>query len=178
MPAHLEKNIGSISYEICSKKRKNARLLLSISSLNFFIYNIIPINIWPLNSHIFNHYGIPDYVTSSLVSLIPLIPGILVFILGRKVLGKESESPKKFRKIVDIGIYSKVRHPQLLGELLLFYFISFFMNSIFLLFFTSIFWVPAYLTWCHFEEKDLLLRYGFTYEEYKKRTKKLIPFIF
>jgi len=173
MPAQLEKSIGSIAYDICSKKRGKARFILSLSTLSFVIYTVIPVPFWPLNSLIFS-----SYIVSSLCSLIFLVPGLLTFVLGRKALGKESEAPKSFRKVIDIGIYSKIRHPQLLGELLFLFFFAFLFNSVFLLVFTAIFWIPNYLAWCHFEEKDLLVRYGEDYEEYMRHTKKLIPFIF
>ena len=173
MPAHFEKTVGSIAYDICTKKRGRARFLLSLSTLSFVIYTVIPIPSWPFNALLMQ-----SFLLTTIIAFVILVPAILVFFLGRKALGKESESPKSFRKVVDFGIYSKIRHPQLLGEILLLYFFAVLFNSIFLVAWTTLFWVPMYLAWCHFEEKDLLLRYGDDYANYLTRTKKLIPFIF
>lgn len=174
MPAHLEKNIGSIAYDYCSKKRGKARFILSLSTLCFILYSMIPIRIWPLDAQLFEN----NFIISTLVSLILLIPGTIVFILGRKALGKESEAPKSYRRVIETGIYSKIRHPQLLGEMLFLLFFAVLFNQFFLIAFTILFWIPNYLAWCYFEEKDLVLRFGDDYIQYQKRTKKLLPGIF
>jgi len=173
LPAHYESKMGSVSYDYCSKKRKAARSLLSISTLNFLLYTIVPIDLPFMKLNIFD-----SFLTSTFVSLIFFLPGILVFVLGRKALGKESESTKKFRKITNTGIYSKIRHPQLLGEILFILFFAVFLNSAFLLAFSIVFWIPNYLIWMHYEEKDLVLRFGDDYISYMTTTKKIIPFIF
>lgn len=172
-PAYLEKTIGSIAYDICTRMRNKSRYILSVSLTAFLVYNIYPIDIFIMNSKVFK-----SYMFAISISLIPLIPGILLFFDGRRALGKESMSPKKYRSVYNKGIYSYIRHPQHLGEIFFWYFLSLFLNSVFLIIFTTIFWIPNYILWCHYEEKDLLLRYGDAYKEYIKSTKKLIPFIY
>jgi protein-S-isoprenylcysteine O-methyltransferase Ste14 len=67
------------------------------------------------------------------------------------------------------GIYEKIRHPQAAGELPLWFSIAFILHSPFLLLFSLVF-IPAWIYMCVAEERDLVIRYGQSYEEYKKRT--------
>jgi len=75
------------------------------------------------------------------------------------------------------GVYSRIRHPLYLGEIMrnlgftlilssLYGFVIVLVGSLFLPFRIEI------------EERMLLAEFGQEYEEYKKRTKKLIPYIY
>jgi protein-S-isoprenylcysteine O-methyltransferase Ste14 len=44
----------------------------------------------------------------------------------------------------------------------------------FLVLFSAI-WIPVFVLMCWAEERDLLIRYGNAYEEYRRRTGLLVP---
>lgn len=87
--------------------------------------------------------------------------------IGMKDSGKEGEAPQK-DTVMFGGIYDKMRHPQAVGEVNLFLALGILFNSPFLAIF-SLVWYPVYYLFCKIEERDLLLRFGEQYAEYKKR---------
>jgi protein-S-isoprenylcysteine O-methyltransferase Ste14 len=92
---------------------------------------------------------------------------------GLKDAGEEAVQPKKEHAMYR-GIYEKIRHPQALGEVFLWWVIAFLLNSPFLALFSFIF-VPIFLIMCIAEENDLLLRFGDAYAEYARRTGAFVP---
>jgi len=72
------------------------------------------------------------------------------------------------------GIYQKIRHPQALGEMPFFWVFAFLLHSPFLVLF-SFLWVPIFVAVSLAEERDLLLRYGEAYQEYRQRTGFFLP---
>lgn len=173
MPSIEEKKIGAFSYERCAKLRYYASMVLSLSFIYFFCYNFPQLR----SGTSLDYFSWPYWI-SFIVSMAFLIPGIILFLKARKDLGTESDAPKKYHHVVSTGIYKLVRHPQLFAELLMWYFISFLMHAPILIITATVFWIPMYVIWCIFEEKDLINRYGDEYIEYKKHTKFLIPYIF
>ena len=176
MPETISRKMGEAAFEKCKVYRRLSSIPLCASFLFYFCYNLESLHIslsWlPVNFP----YPIRPLVTFP-VSLILLIIGLFCFIKGRKARGIESDNPKEYHGVVDTGVYKYIRHPQLLGEICLWYFVSFLWASPLLVLTTTLFWLPNYILWCHFEEKDLILRFGDEYLEYKKRTKFMIPFI-
>jgi protein-S-isoprenylcysteine O-methyltransferase Ste14 len=72
------------------------------------------------------------------------------------------------------GIYSRLRHPQAVGEVFLFMVIALLLNSPFLTLFSLIYF-PIFILMCYAEEQDLLLRYGERYADYCRRTGAFWP---
>lgn len=72
------------------------------------------------------------------------------------------------------GIYTKIRHPQAVGEVFLFLVIAFLLHSPFLTLFSLIFF-PVFVILCYAEEQDLLLRYGDAYADYCKSSGAFWP---
>ena len=72
------------------------------------------------------------------------------------------------------GIYKKIRHPQAMGEIPLWFAFGFFLNSPFLVIYSVVF-IPIFVTISIVEEKDLLIRYGDKYAKYKQNTGFIIP---
>ncbi len=64
----------------------------------------------------------------------------------------------------------------MIGDLLYWFALVFFLNSPFLLI-VNILWIPVNIVMMLAEEKDLELRYGESYVLYKKRTAMVIPII-
>jgi protein-S-isoprenylcysteine O-methyltransferase Ste14 len=72
------------------------------------------------------------------------------------------------------GIYEKMRHPQATGELPFWWVIAFLLHSPLLVLYSFV-WVPVFIMMCLAEERDLVIRYGKAYEDYRQRTGFLIP---
>jgi protein-S-isoprenylcysteine O-methyltransferase Ste14 len=166
-PAQLEKKIGDIAYERCGRYRIIASVfeLIVIGTYVVYYYYPLPISIprtfpWP-------------YWISFLIAVIIAIPSGYVMLRGVIDSGEESLIPKKKHRLYG-GIYKKIRHPQAMGELPLWWALAFFLNSPFLALY-SIVWIPIFLAMVFAEEKDLLIRYGDKYEDYRKRTGFIIP---
>ncbi len=71
-------------------------------------------------------------------------------------------------------LYRKIRHPQAAGELPFWWVFAFALHFPFLALF-SFLWVPVFALMCLAEERDLLLHYGETYEEYRRNTGFMLP---
>jgi len=104
---------------------------------------------------------------SAIIAVVIAVPSLYLMYRGMKDAGEETMRPKKEHDMYR-GIYEKIRHPQAVGELSLWWAISFFLNSPFLVFFSFVY-VPVWYYWCRVEEKDLLVRYGASYREYMDR---------
>ena len=90
--------------------------------------------------------------------------GILLFVLSETTKGGVTD--KGF--LVTKGIYSKIRHPMYLGQILMAIGIPFFAQGLVTLC-LSIVWIAQILFWKVLEERELLARYP-EYKKYKKRT--------
>jgi protein-S-isoprenylcysteine O-methyltransferase Ste14 len=90
--------------------------------------------------------------------------GLLVFVLSETT--RRGVSEKGY--IVTRGIYSKIRHPMYIGQILMAIGIPFFAQGLVTLC-LSIIWIAQILFWKTMEERDLLTTYP-EYKNYKKRT--------
>jgi protein-S-isoprenylcysteine O-methyltransferase Ste14 len=88
--------------------------------------------------------------------------------------GKEHGAPYKETKMHG-GIYKHIRHPGALGEMPLYVVLGIILNSWFLTIWMTIFILIYTPLAIHYEEKDLIKRFGNEYIEYKKQTPVLFP---
>ena len=72
------------------------------------------------------------------------------------------------------GIYNKIRHPQSLGEVWVAHILALVLNSTFLFLFAFV-WIPVFYWMTVVEERDLILRYGEPYIEYRERVGMYFP---
>ncbi|MFW9816291.1 MAG: methyltransferase family protein, partial [Candidatus Thorarchaeota archaeon] len=72
------------------------------------------------------------------------------------------------------GIYNKIRHPQSLGEVWVGHILALILNRTFLFLFAFV-WFPVFYYMVVVEERDLVLRYGKAYEEYRERVGMFFP---
>jgi protein-S-isoprenylcysteine O-methyltransferase Ste14 len=166
-PAALEKKIGPIAYQKCTTYRKIASFFMFVVTANYFVYRFYPLPV-----------PVPDsfpwsWWISGLIALVIAIPSGYLMWRGMKDAGEETMTPKKEHTLYK-GIYEKIRHPQAIGEMPLWWVISFLLHSPFLVLF-SFLYVPVWIIMCLAEEKDLTIRYGVSYEEYRRSTGFLIP---
>jgi len=83
----------------------------------------------------------------------------------------------KDHKLVTDGWFKYIRHPMYLGGFCQIIGGAFIFSSFYTLIFCIII-IPFFLLRIRIEEKMLLEEFGDEYEEYKKDTKKIIPFIY
>jgi protein-S-isoprenylcysteine O-methyltransferase Ste14 len=166
-PAKLEQKIGEIAYKKCGNYRIIASVFELITVFNFILYFYYPLPI-PIPQ-----FFIWEYWISVVLSFVILIPSLYIMLKGVKDAGREALFPDKKHTLYE-GIYKKIRHPQALGEVFIWWAAALLLNSPFL-FLYSIVWFPIFYWFCKAEEKDLVIRYGNAYLEYKKQTGMFIP---
>jgi protein-S-isoprenylcysteine O-methyltransferase Ste14 len=159
---------GDKAWTDCKKFRSIGGLaeLISIVNLILWIWFPLPgVNEWIISS---------DIWMGVVIGLCILIPCTFLLLRGVKDAGSETLSPSKETEMYG-GIYNYIRHPQTLGEFLMFPALGFMFNSWFLVVFSLIFIIIYIPIMIHYEEKDLEKRFGEKYVEYKKRTGALFP---
>ena len=166
-PAALEKKVGKIAYSKCTRYRMIASVFEIVACVNYVVYFFYPLPV-PLPQNFAWNWWI-----STLIATLIAIPGGYLFGKGMKDAGEETMIVKKKHNLYG-GIYKKIRHPQAAGEVTLWWVIAFFLNSPFLALFSFI-WIPIFYLFCRAEEKDLVIRYGKEYLEYKWNTGFIIP---
>jgi protein-S-isoprenylcysteine O-methyltransferase Ste14 len=166
-PAALEARSGPQAYALCTRYRFIAAGLLCVATANYVIYFFYPIPI-PLPTA----FPWPWWV-SALVALVIAVPSGYLFIRGMKDAGEESMFVRKSHTMYG-GIYEEIRHPQAAGELPFWWVLAFLLHSPFLALY-SVVWIPIFVAISLAEERDLVIRYGEAYEEYRERTGFLLP---
>ena len=166
-PAALEKEIGESAYPKCKQYRILASTFEVVAIANYLIYFFYPL---PID---FPRFFPWEYWVSVAAGLVILIPSLTLMFKGLRDAGKESLEPKKEHMLYS-GIYETLRHPQAVGESFIWLAISFFLNSPFLIVY-SFLWFPIFYVFCLAEERDLVIRYGQPYLEYRNRVGFLIP---
>lgn len=166
-PAGREMIIGPRAYEMCRTDRLIAMGFELVTTVNYVVYFFFPL---PLR--------LPrqfpwSWWVSILIALAIGIPAITVMVRGMREAGEEALSPQRGQKLFG-GIYNRIRHPQAVGEVFLWFVIAFLLHSPFLVLF-SFFYFPIFLILCWAEEQDLLLRFGDSYAEYCRRTGAFFP---
>ena len=166
-PAQLEKKIGEVAYQRCGRYRMIASVFELILIGTYVAYSYYPLPL-PLPE------TFPwDYWLSVAWALIIGIPAGYIMLRGVIDAGEESMLPRKKGKLFG-GIYKKLRHPQAIGELPLWWSMSLLLNSPFLALY-SIIMIPIFIMMAKFEEKDLEIRFGKKYLTYKENTGFFIP---
>ncbi|UCG59552.1 MAG: hypothetical protein JSU70_08555 [Phycisphaerales bacterium] len=166
-PAALEKKVGEAAYAACGRYRVISSVFMFVILANFVLYTLYPL---PM--------GLPrtfpwDWWVSLVLAAVIGVPSGYLMWLGIRDAGEETMAPKKEHGMYQ-GIYRKIRHPQAAGELPLWFAIAFVLHSPFLLLF-SLLYIPAWIYMCVAEERDLAIRYGQAYEEYRKNTGFWLP---
>lgn len=167
-PMKRSAKYGDKAWRDCKNFRAIGGLAEFISSANLILWIWFPLPIvseWIISSNIW--IGI-------IIGTCILIPGIYLVIRGMKDAGAETLTPSKETKMYS-GIYNYIRHPQTLGEFPMFIAMSFMFNSWFLVILSSLFIIIYTPIMIHYEEIDLVKRFGENYTEYQKRTGALFP---
>ncbi len=166
-PAALEKRIGASAYQKCSTYRMVSAAFMGVVAVDYFLYHWFPL-----------HLPLPDafpwpWSVSAVVAAGIAIPSLYLMSRGVKDAGEETMRPKREHEMYG-GIYDRIRHPQAVGEFPLWWVLAFLVHSPFLVLF-SFLYIPVWYYLCLAEERDLLIRYGTAYEEYRQRVGFWIP---
>ena len=166
-PATREKILGPEAYAICARDRIISGVFEGITVINYVLYLFYPL-VTPLPEQ----FPWTWWISVILAVLVGTFSGVLMFI-GMRDAGEETLRPKKEHSMYG-GIYTKIRHPQAVGEVFAWLAIAFLLNSPFLSLFSLIYF-PIFIMLCLAEEQDLLWRYGEAYAEYCKQTGAFWP---
>jgi len=160
-PAALEKRIGAAAYAKCTRYRMSASIFMTVAGINYVVYYFYPLPI-PLP----RTFPWSWWVSGAIAGVIA-IPAGYVWWRGMKDAGEETMFVKKEHDLYS-GIYEKMRHPQAVGELPYWWVFAFALHSPFLALY-SLVWIPIFIIMSWAEERDLIIRYGEAYEEYRRR---------
>lgn len=166
-PAGREKVIGPRAYQQCFYDRLVAGTLEFIITANFVLYYF-----YPLPTPLPDKFPWSWWVSLTIAALIG-IPATILMVFGLRDAGEEAMRPKAEHTMYT-GIYTKLRHPQAVGEVFLFLVMGLLLHSPFLTLFSLIYF-PIFIIMCYAEEQDLLLRYGQAYAAYCQRTGAFLP---
>jgi protein-S-isoprenylcysteine O-methyltransferase Ste14 len=166
-PAALEQEVGEVAYERSAKNRKIATAAYYLMFLNYVIYYFYPLST-PLPGFFPWNYWFTAVIATAL-----FLPSMYLMYIGARDAGEETLIPKKEHTLYG-GIYEKVRHPQALGEVWLGLIIALYLNSP-LLAAVSLVFFPTFYYFCIVEERDLVIRYGQEYIDYRERTGMFFP---
>jgi protein-S-isoprenylcysteine O-methyltransferase Ste14 len=166
-PARLEQEIGEIAYEKCERYRIYASIPFGVFFVSYVLYVFYPLPL-PIPNEL------PwDYSISIIVAIIWAIPAFALMGIGVRHAGEETLTPKKEHTMYG-GIYNRIRHPQSLGEVWVGHILALVLHHTFLFLFSFI-WIPIFYYMTVVEERDLIIRYGKPYEEYRERVGMYFP---
>jgi protein-S-isoprenylcysteine O-methyltransferase Ste14 len=166
-PAALARKIGEEAYKRCTVYRVLAGVFMTVAMINYVVYVFFPIPISLVRTFPWSRW------VSIFIAILIALPSGYIWFRGMKDAGEETMIVKKEHTLYG-GIYEKIRHPQAVGELPFWFVIAFLLHSPFLALY-SFLWVPIFWIMSMAEEKDLLIRYGKAYEEYKGRVGAFFP---
>jgi protein-S-isoprenylcysteine O-methyltransferase Ste14 len=159
--------IGQRAWPRCFRYRLVSGAFEFVIMANYILYVFYPLPT-PLPERYPWSWGI-----SIVMALVIGIPATALMVVGARDAGEETLRPKKQHTLYG-GIYTRMRHPQAVGEVFLFAVIGLLLHSPFLTLFSLIYF-PIFILLCYAEEQDLLLRYGAAYAEYCQHTGAFWP---
>lgn len=166
-PMALQKKLGPRAFEACTRWRIVSIACVLVTFGCYVVYRFFPLPL-PLPED----FPWPWWI-STIVAVLLAVPAVYLVCRGIHDAGRETVAPHADHALCG-GIYTKIRHPQAIGGLPLWIALAMLMHSPFLLLYSLLF-VPAWLFLCRAEERDLLLRYGQIYEQYRQRTGFMLP---
>lgn len=166
-PAALERKIGEVAYQKCTQYRFIASAFMGVACANYVLYVFYPLPLPLARTFPWSWWG------SALLAVLIAIPSGYVWFRGVKDAGEETMFVKKEHTLYK-GIYKVIRHPQAIGEMPFWWVIAFLLHSPFLVLYSFV-WIPIFAVMCWAEERDLLIRYGEAYAEYRDCTGFLFP---
>lgn len=166
-PVTRSEKYGDQAWTMAKRHRFITGVLMGAMTVNMVLWLWFPIPVlaWPVHT---------IWLVSILLGLILAMLFTPIWIKGVRDAGKEAMVPSQSTEMFG-GIYNYIRHPQTVGEMPWFVIIALFMNSLFLTIWAIIMIIIVTPIIIHYEEKDLIKRFGDEYREYQKRTGAIFP---
>ncbi len=165
-PATLEKVYGERAYTRCARDRATAMAFELVTVACYVVYFFFPLPT-PLPVHFPWSWSVSVFIAIMIAG-----PSLWLMGVGLRDAGEEAVRPKKDHRLYS-GIYTKMRHPQAVGEVFIWWMFAFLLNSPFLVIFSFIY-IPIFLMLCFAEEQDLLWRFD-GYAEYYRKVGAFFP---
>jgi len=166
-PARLTGRMGERAYRRSANYRALASLAMMLHVAAMVGYYLYPL---PMGIPLAFGWG---WSVSAIIAAVIGLPAAYLMWRGARDAGSETMVPERSHTLYG-GIYEKIRHPQAVGEAPLWTVIAFLLDSPFLVI-LSLLWYPLMIYWCYAEERDLVIRYGAPYEEYRRRVGMFWP---
>ena len=166
-PVTRSEKYGNQAWTMAKRHRIITGVLMGVMTVNMILWLWFPIPelAWPVH---------PIWLFSIIIGVILAIVFTPIWIKGVIDAGKEAMEPSQSTEMFG-GIYNYIRHPQAVGEMPWFIIIALFINSLFLTIWAIIMIIIVSPIIIHYEEKDLIKRFGDKYREYQKRTGAVFP---
>lgn len=169
------------------KSKKAAEIITRIMHLILILSVLLPLlyaifnpflNIFNFDE-LLNIPSLPFPTISKMVAIVMMFIGIGLIILAvGSLLFRGQGFPLMIltKKLADNLLYKRTRNPMMLGLFLTFVAIGLLIGSSFFTLWSLIGFIPAIIFWLKFvEERELEMRFGQSYREYKQRVPFLIP---
>lgn len=176
-------SIAYMVFEILIALRGNKKIVKNADDGTFRVITIaITAGYWLSYAFAWSGIGrMHPWNTYFYIGFILIITGLAIRISSIIILDKYFTSTitrVEDHKLVESGLYGIIRHPAYLGQLIIFLGISMALADWLSIVGMMIPVLAGYLYRISSEEKFLLKQFGNEYSAYKKRTKKLIPYIY
>ena len=129
---------------------------------------------------IYWHIAMLDCVALGIIGLLLGAGGLVVRAAAFITLGRffsRTLREAEQHTLVTSGIYKLIRHPGYLSDFMIFIGIALALGNLILITAIPVLFIPAYIYRINVEEMMLLEVFGKQYTEYRKKSKRLIPFI-
>ena len=123
--------------------------------------------------------SLPFRQTNLVIGIVLLLGGIILLIASNKSLlsrGKGAAAFKLTKTVVHAGIYAVIRNPMSLGFYVLWLGLGLIAGSTYFVLYSLLLVVPVHIfNLTYFEERELEIRFGVSYLDYKRKTPLFIP---
>jgi len=182
---------GTITFGVWLRRnpgKKNAERTSQVLHLLFWV-TVAPSMAWGVVYPGLSRYDrllglspLPSYSILSLVGFLSVLIGMVLILIANVSLwffGKGANAFFLTRQLVVTNIYEWIRNPMSLGVYLGSFGAGLLMSSTYMTFGTLLVLIPIHIFYLkYFEEKELELRIGPSYLEYKQRVPFLLPGLF
>ncbi len=165
-PAALEQRIGPAAYARCGRYRAVSAVFMFVGMANYVVYYFYPLPLPLPEEFPWSHW------ISAVAGTALALPAVYLVLRGMRDAGKETLVPQKEQTLYG-GIYERVRHPQA-WEAVLWFTFALWLHSPFLVLYSFV-WLAVEYLMVMAEERDLVLRFGRAYLDYRQRTPAFLP---
>lgn len=175
----MKEKIVAVLFKITTGNRMVRILLTPVGGGAFILFSVVFVLFSLIMDHIFRFPKLFPTPYNLILSIPVLIIGLTLILWSSFLFAKSKGTPVPFSppiQLVKTGPYSYVRNPIVLGYIMIFFGIGFFLGSISLvLIITPFYFILLILEIKLIEEPELEKRLGNNYLDYKERVPMFIP---